>query len=237
MVDEVQEYFDATVITPFLNQARKRNISCIFAHQRLSQLDKQEVLRDALTGVGTLIATNVNENDIREVSKKFRVEQEQVYAWRKEYIEKGRDPAYADFGFFLKGKSIAETFRLTYLQLEKLKPSKKQERTEEAPRYQQQEPPRQERPAGPPNDDAYDDRYDILERKPLSPVKARDGTVFRIKLPNNRDHLEPIPAGTKNGYRFCVKGVSPIRRPDNKNGNFWVELEIAEWSGPKKEDF
>jgi len=31
MVDEVQEYFDDTVIKPFIDQARKRNISCIFA--------------------------------------------------------------------------------------------------------------------------------------------------------------------------------------------------------------
>jgi hypothetical protein len=41
IVDEVQEYFDATVMTPFLDQARKRNISCIFATQRLSHFAKE----------------------------------------------------------------------------------------------------------------------------------------------------------------------------------------------------
>ena len=53
MVDEVYEYFDETVITPFTDLARKRNISCIFAHQRLGQLNNQIPLRDALTGVGS----------------------------------------------------------------------------------------------------------------------------------------------------------------------------------------
>jgi uncharacterized protein (DUF2164 family) len=222
IVDEVQEYFDATVITPFLDQARKRNISCIFAHQRLSQLNQQDILRDALTGVGTLMATNVNSNDIREVSTKFHVEQEQVHAWRRQYVENG-SPTYADFGLSLKGKS-AETFRLTFGQLEKL--PTKQRRQQEQRQQQYQEPPRQEKPSGPPKDHEYDGRYDILESMTIHPGKARKGFILTVKCPNKRSHQEPIPPNTENGYRFCVKGASTVRRPDNKNGNFWVELEI-----------
>ena len=222
IVDEVQEYFDATVMTPFLDQARKRNISCIFATQRLSHLHNQELLRDALTGVGTLMTTNVNPNDVRDVSGYFAVEQEQAQAWRPEYVPGDARPKYADFGLKLKGKS-ATTFRLSFGQLEKL-PSKKrqQEKKQERP---------QERTEAPKNDE-FDPRYDILETITISPVKARSGFVLTVTCQNNHTHHEPIPAGTHSGYRFCVKGATTVRRPDNRNGNFWVELNI-----PGKEDF
>jgi hypothetical protein len=79
------------------------------------------------------------------------------------------------------------------------------------------------------NDDMFDDRYDLLWQQTLHPTKAKAGTVMTVILPNKRSHLQPIPAGTRNGYRFCIKGQSQIRRPDGKTGNLWIELEIAEF--------
>jgi hypothetical protein len=232
IVDEVQQYFDASVMIPFLNLARKRNVACIFAHQRLADVPDQ-TLRDALLGVGTLLTTNSNTNDVREISLKFRVEQEQVHAWRREYAERGERPRYADFGAYFRGKHSADTFRLTFGQLEKLTPrtAKQQARQEESKtETPRQETPKQERPKedAPIDDSRYDDRYDLLWSQHLSPAKAKRGTVMTVILPSKRSHLENIPAGTKHGYRFCVKGQSQIRRPDGSMGNVWIELEIAQ---------
>jgi hypothetical protein len=47
VVDEVQEYFDGTIVK-YLDQARKRNVACIFAHQRLAQFRGNEDLGAAL---------------------------------------------------------------------------------------------------------------------------------------------------------------------------------------------
>jgi hypothetical protein len=57
-----------------------------------------------------------------------------------------------------------------------------------------QEAPRQDR-SGPPKDDEYDDRYDILQQITLHPAKARTGTVLTVKCPNGRQHQQNIPAG------------------------------------------
>ena len=122
-------------------------------------------------------------------------------------------------------------------QLEAL-PSKgpKQEHQQERHQDQQQEQPRQE--TGPPKDHEYDDRYDILRILTINPNKAKVGFVLTVELPTRRTHQENIPAGTQSGYRFVVRGTSGIRRPDNKNGNFWVELEIPEPArSSAKEDF
>ena len=236
IVDEVQEYFDATVMTPFLDQARKRNISCIFATQRLSHLHGRELLRDALTGVGTLIATNINKNDIREVADNFAVEPEQAQTWLPQYIERDGRPTYADFGLKLKGKS-SQTFRLKFGQLEAM-PSKRREERQERAQQSSQEPPNQEQPNGPPKDSEYDDRYDLLWEMNLSPIKAKAGTVLVIKkLPNGRSTTHPVPPGTKDGYRFCLKKESLIKRPDGTIGNLWIELCIADYSDDGKEEF
>ena len=232
IVDEVQQYFDAGVIIPFLNLARKRNVACIFAHQRLADVPDQ-ALRDALLGVGTLIATNTNANDVLEISQKFRVEQEQVHAWRREYVERGNKPRYSDFGVYFRGKHSADSFRLTFGQLERLTPRTKTEHPNKEPPKQEQpkqEAPQQERPKqdAPIDDTRYDDRYDLLWQQNLSPAKAKRGTVLTVILPNKRSHLENIPAGTKHGYRFCIRGQSQIRRPDGNIGHVWIELEIAQ---------
>jgi hypothetical protein len=232
IVDEVQQYFDSSVMIPFLNLARKRNVACIFAHQRLADVPDQ-ILRDALLGVGTLLTTNTNTNDVREMSMKFRVEQEQVHAWRREYAERGSKPRYADFGLYFRGKHSADTFRLTFGQLEKLTPRDAKQRPQQEENHAdapKQDAPQRDRPKqGAPIDNSkYDDRYDLLWQQTLSPAKAKRGTVITIILPNKRSHLENIPAGTKNGYRFCIKGQSQIQRPDGTIGNVWIELEIAQ---------
>lgn len=240
MVDEVQEYFDATVITPFISQSRKRNISCIFAHQRLSQLNGQEILKDALTGVGTVMTTNVNKNDVRQMASMFDVEPEQVYAWRAEYVEGNKRPSYADFGLIFKGKK-AQTFRLKFGQLEALPVHKPKDRPrQEAPRQEapRQDPPHKEHPKGAPKEAEYDSRYDLLWEMTLSPIKAKNGTVLVIKkLPNGRSTTHPVPPGTKDGYRFCLKKESLIERPDGTIGNLWIELRIAEYESDSREDF
>ncbi len=225
MVDEVQEYFDATVITPLLDQARKRNISCVFATQRLSHMHGKELLRDALTGVGTLITTNINRNDIKTISDHFGVEPEQVHTWRPEYRGGNLAPRYADFGLKLSGRS-AQTFRLQFGNLEKLQSQKQTKR---------HEPPEQDKPSAPPEDE-FDDRYDLLWEITLSPTKARLGTVLTInKLPNGRSTQHPIPPGTKDGYRFCLKRESLIKRPDGSIGNLWIELRILEYADDREE--
>ena len=78
------------------------------------------------------------------------------------FREGNKEPKYADFGLYLKGKHAADTFRLTFFQLER---TAKQER---------QEPPREEHKTntGPPKDLEYDHRYDLETTLPLSPIKA-----------------------------------------------------------------
>ncbi len=241
MVDEVHEYFDAAVIQPFVNLARKRNIACLFASQRLGDIPAE--LRDSLTGLGTLMATYVNKADVREVAEKFGVEREQVHAWRKEYVEAGRTPRYSDFGLYYRGKQSADTFRLPFFQLEKLPAQTKaqqqhsQQRNQEKARSKPDErtytrPETEERPDDPnaPIDESkYDDRWDLLEIVTFNPVKARDGTVYVFKCPSGKEVNIPIAPNTKPGFRFCVKGEAMgTRRPDGRRGNLWVELHFTE---------
>lgn len=221
MIDEAQEYFDATIMQYYADQARKRNVSVIWANQRLAQLPTD--LRDALLGVGTLIATNVNPSDVREISNRFRVEMDQVQAWLPEY-SKDEKRRYADFGYFYRGKHTADTFRLTYGQLEDLPKRKAQEeRTAEQPK--------QERPEEPPIDDnVFDDRYDMeWVTPPQHPRKIREGYVLVVQCPDGSTHNLHIPPATTDGTRFCIKGKSRVRRPDGTMGNFWVQITVPEF--------
>lgn len=231
MVDEVQEYFDVSVITPFTDQARKRNISCIFAHQRLAQLPQE--LRDAMMGVGTLIATNVNDNDQREISNRFRVELDQVRAWRPQYVSNAR-PTYADFGYFVKGKHRADTFRLKYGQLEDL-PKTSESRA--GNRNQNENQPKAEQSASDTarDEDTFDARYDQEQEETINPKKAKHGFVLTINAPNGRTYQIPIPAGTSKNFRHCIKGASQLRRPDGSFGNLWVDINVLSTSERKEE--
>jgi hypothetical protein len=230
MVDEVQEYLDAAVITPFTDQARKRNISCIFAHQRLAQLPPE--LKDAMMGVGTLIATNINEGDQREISNRFRVELDQVRAWRPQYLANAR-PTYADFGYFVKGKHRADTFRLKYGQLEDL-PKRKPSRAEEQSQSADAKP--EDRTSDGPIDDAvFDPRYDQEQEETINPNRAREGFVLTIKAPNGRSYQISIPPGTTTSFRHRITGASQLRRPDGSHGHLWVDVNVLTMN--KKEEW
>ena len=226
MVDEVQEYFDGDVIKLFTDQARKRNLACLFAHQRLAQLP--ETLRDAIMGVGTLIATNVNDNDVREISNRFRVELDQVRAWRPQYRKEGK-PTYADFGYFIKGKHHADTFRLKYGQLEDLpkKASRTQEERQRADGERAQDHPSSDAPI---HDSIFDPRYDSEQAITVSPAKAKAGFVLTVICPNKRERTHPVPAGTTKSMRVCFKHESVHRRPDGKFGHHWVDINIPSFA-------
>jgi hypothetical protein len=233
MIDEVQEYFDGSVINLFTDQARKRNLACLFAHQRLAQLPQD--LRDAIMGVGTLVATSVNDADQREISNRFRVELDQVRAWRPQYRKDGR-PTYADFGYFIKGKHHAETFRLKYGQLEDLpkKPNRADEERQRADGERAHDHPSNDAPI---DDTKYDDRYDLEETITASPTKVKAGYVHTLKCPNGQTQTMSINHKTQDGARFCFKGMSRIRRPDGRMGNFWVQVNIPRPAKDDVEDF
>jgi len=222
MTDEVQEYFDAKVITPFTDQARKRNISCVFAHQRLGQLPKDGELRDALTGVGTLICTNANRNDVRNVASWFNVEDDEVRTWRPEFRENGELPRYSDYGLYLRGKLSADTFRLPFLLLERTH-ERRGRQSEQEYRQTRTEPPKP-----PPKEGSFDDRYDMEWKTRIRPDRAKRGFVLVVKCPNGHEEPINVPPGAKSGMRFCLKGKSQVRRPDGTMGNYWVEIEVPE---------
>lgn len=113
MVDEVQEYFDQTLVR-FLDQARKRNISCIFAHQRLSQI-RDEALTAALTGVAVLMATNVTRHDEHAIAGLFNTD---IAFIREQKRNRPLNPTYADFALLTRGKEEPSSVRLDFGQLE-----------------------------------------------------------------------------------------------------------------------
>ena len=187
-------------------------------------------------GVGTLIATNVNDADQREISNRFRVELDQVRAWRPQYRKDGR-PTYADFGYFIKGKHHADTFRLKYGQLEDLpkrKPSRPEDEPQKAQSQRANEQPGSEAPI---DDSKYNERYDLEETITASPTKAKAGYVHTVKCPNGQTQTISINHKTEDGARFCFKGMSRIRRPDGKMGNFWVQVNIPQLATDDVEDF
>ena len=235
ILDEVQEYFDGRVIEPFPDQARKRNVSCIFAHQRLEQFARDPALKSALMGVGTLIATNVNDDDVKEISNRFRVELDQVRAWRPEFRKDGSRPTYGDFGYFIKGKHHADTFRLKYGQLEDL--PKKASRIEEERQKADGERAKDQPNSDAPIDEAkFDPRYDTEEAMTISPVRARAGFVLTIICSNRQSATHPIPAGTTESMRVCFKHMSRLRRPDGKFGHHWVDINIPAFARSETKD-
>jgi hypothetical protein len=232
MVDEVQEYFDGNIINLFTDQARKRNLACLFAHQRLAQLPQE--LRDAIMGVGTLVATNVNDADIKEISNRFRVELDQVRAWRPEFRKNAR-PSFADFGYFIKGKHHADTFRLKYGQLEDL-PKRASRTADERQKADGERAQEQSNTDAPIDEGKFDPRYDTEEQMTVSPVKAKAGFVLTVVCSNNRTCTYPIPSGTTESMRICFKHESRVRRPDGKFGHHWVDVNIPSFARSETND-
>ena len=204
-------------IATILDECRSQKIALIMAHQRIAQITSPNVL-DALGNCAIRIANS--DDDAAALAPRFRTDPQTL-----------RVPV-GHFALFVRDTTpIAVTVSVPLFDTSTFPPPLPPPHFNQAPH---EKPP----PAAPPNDTAYDDRYDLLWSQTLSPRNARDGTVMTIILPNKRTHFQPISAGTKNGHRFRVKGQSGIRRPDGSMGNLWVELEIADMSAATtKEDF
>jgi hypothetical protein len=223
-IDEADQYIaEEENIEELINKARKQKVGLIIANQMESHI-KLPIVREAL---GRMAIQCRGQPPMRKGD---------APTW---HIQLGKqEPAKINFPDtqFSKMPRMSEAqFRemLKDMQDRYCSPAHSDEFEEteaEQPHYQ--EPPKQRSDA--PKDDEYDDRYDQLDKITLSPTKARMGTVITVNCPNGRSHQQAIPAGVHNGYRFCVKGASRIRRPDNRNGNYWVELEIAEMPRARK---
>jgi hypothetical protein len=232
-LDEASDYIaEEENIEELINKARKQNIALIIANQMESQITSP-VVRDALSRVA--IQCRGEPGDVGEPPK-----------W--DIAIGNREPVQilvpnVNFADMPKMSTIHYELMLADMRRRFSSPAGTSHQGNghaEPPPHQDQshhrkDPPETESPTGPPKDDDYDERYDSFEILPLNPVKARNGTILTIKCPNNHEHLQSIPPGTHNGYRFCIRGVSKARRPDNRNGNFLVELAIADMGGAKPE--
>jgi hypothetical protein len=225
-IDEASDYIsEEENIEELISNARKQNVALIIANQMESQI-KSPIVRDALSRVAIQCRG--------QAARRGETPRWDISIGSEEPVE--IQVPNVNFADMPKMSERAFNAMLSEMRNRFSSPAGYEAAHEEEPEETPpEEPPKQERPQGPPRDDEYDDRYDILQQLPLSPVKAKSGTIMTVKCPNGRSHQQSIPPGTHNGYRFCVKGASTVRRPDNRNGNFWVELEIAEMPG--KEDF
>jgi hypothetical protein len=97
-----------------------------------------------------------------------------------------------------------------------------------------QEQPNTEAPI---DDSRYNERYDLEEVITASPTKAKTGYVLTVKCPNGQTQTISISHKTEDGARFCFRGMSRIRRPDGRMGNFWVQVNIPKRSKADVEDF
>jgi hypothetical protein len=91
IIDEAQEYFNDS-INDFTDQARKRNIASVFAHQRLAQLTTLP-LYSALTSLGVRFAGSLNDHDIDRIAALYRTSPEFIAVQQKEQSE---PPQYSD---------------------------------------------------------------------------------------------------------------------------------------------
>ena len=230
-IDEASDYIaEEENIEELINKARKQNVALIIANQMESQITSP-IVRDALSRVA--IQCRGEPGDVGQPPK-----------W--EIAIGTREPVQVQ----VPNVNFSDMPQMSAAHHEEMLKDMRRRfstpagahhgnsRTDPPPRQEEkyQEPPRQDRRAGPPKDDEYDDRYDILEVLTVHPGKALRGFVLTVTCPNKRSHQENIPPNTESGYRFCVRGASTVRRPDNKNGNFWVELEIPHMGRSKPED-
>jgi hypothetical protein len=214
-IDEASDYVsNEENIEELKNKARKQKVALIIANQMESQIE-MPLVRESL---GKMAIQCRGEPPLKKGD---------APTW---HIQLGKqEPVRVSFPDTQFSKMLGMSERDFQAMLGEMRARYCTTLGKEEPKQEssRQERPKQEPPKSGPKDDEYDDRYDMLDKVTLHPRKAREGTVLTVKLPNGRTHQQHIPPGTKNGYRFCVKGASKIRRPDNRNGNFWVELEIA----------
>lgn len=225
MIDEAQEYFNET-INDFTDQARKRNIAAIFAHQRLSQLTTLP-LYTSLTSLGVRFAGGLNDHDVDRIAGLYRTSPDFISSHQKEPEE---PPRYADFAFFIRGSRKPDSFRLFFGQLEDYGPWESHfEDVEDEPA------PKQEAPKN--------ENWDAVPfRERIHPKTARDGGIIVIILvPANDDKEIPavkrkvrIPAGTQNGWTIVLRGDGG-RRPDGTLRNIIVTLDVPAMPETEKE--
>ena len=218
-------------IATILDECRSQKIALIMAHQRIAQITSANVL-DALGNCAIRIANS--DDDAASLAPRFRTDPKNL-----------RMPI-GQFALFVRDTTPnAVTVNVDFFDVSKLPPAPEPEPFTPPPpppspdddKNSTPPPEPEKQPEPPPQPDPPPDensRYDRNWTLTLNPIKARDGTVMSIKLPSGKIHLHPIPAGTKNGYRFCLKGMSGFRRPDGTYGDIWIELEIPDFSGSTK---
>jgi hypothetical protein len=228
-----------TKVATILQQCRSQKIAMVFAHQELQQIKNDDV-KAALSNCAIKFANTTGEasqlaprlNTTKEFFEELKQGQFATFV-----LDKTRSAVAIQVPLVNTHDDILVDFpRLTDAEFESVLARSRSAycyQNQDAHHQPEQRPNRDE----PDRDNKYDDRYDMFAEIPLSPRKAREGTVLRIVLPNNREHLEPIQPGTQDGHVFRVKGASTVARPDGTCGNYWVELRIAAMPGSKKEDW
>lgn len=179
MVDEVADYFGGStnVLQPFIDQARKRNIACIFAHQRLSQLTTEE-LKASVTGVRVHFATNLNPKDLNPLAVEYKSTHDFMEAQQK-------GTGYADFAVFVRGWPTAKSYRLDFGQLE----DRRDRHKKEEPKTEKPEPR------------GHDLHWTIT----IAPKTARDGG--KVKVNSELEMTVPPNTTNGMVFRLKGKGV------------------------------
>ena len=234
-----------TKVATIIRQCRAQNIAMIFAHQDLQSI-KDEDVKVTLANCAIKLGAPTGETD--KVAPRINADPDVLRGLKQGQFALSvlTDPAVVvevplvitKHGSFIDQPTLSymEYYEILERSQEKYcyVPTPHMAHTPE-PEPEPEPEPKPKANTRPPLDDEYDHRYDILESITVNPIKAKAGFVLTVTLPypRGRTHQQNIPPGTQNGYRFCVKGASSVRRPDNRNGNYWVELEIAQMPGAK----
>ncbi len=226
-LDEASDYIsEEENIEELINKARKQNVALIIANQMESQI-KLPVVRDALSRVAIQCRGEPGEPG-QPPKWDIAIGNQQSVQIQVPNVNFATMPQMSSANYEQMLTDMRCRFSTSAVERAQTQQRRDDDRTASGETHQRREPPKPERPTGPPRDDEYDERYDSFELMSLHPVKARKGTVLTVTCPNGHEHLQPIAPGTHNGFRFCIRGVGTTRRPDNRNGNFWVELAIPE---------
>lgn len=228
-----------TKVSTILQQCRSQKIAMIFAHQEVQQI-KNEDVKAALTNCAIKFVNPTGETS--QLAPRLNT--------TKEFLEDLKQGQFATYVLDKTRSAVAVTVPLVadtdnhLINAPRLSRSESDELIRQSrllycyqPEKNSQANYNRSDQADPNQNDQYDNRYDMFAEMTLNPIKARDGFVLRVVLPNRREHLQTIRPGTKDGYIFCVKGASTITRPDGTKGNYWVELRIATMPGNNKEDW
>lgn len=220
VVDEVQEYFDSALMARFPDQARKRNVAGIFAHQRLKQV-RDSGLYEALTGVAVRFATNVNEHDLVDAARIWRTEDGKdtrfIAAQQREQVQGEDVPHWADYALYVRGRDKPTSVRVDFFQLERLPERARASDGAKASAGSSRsgtEPPKS----------GVD--YDLYWEKTISPILARKGGVFEFDESDGVPSIRVRP-DTKHGATYRIREYGS-RRPDGSFGDLYVTFNVPE---------